>query len=41
VIHAAAIGSVLLQPSIADALYVVVALIWLVSDRRIERAMSA
>jgi uncharacterized membrane protein len=41
VIYAAAIGSVFLQPWIADALYVVVALIWLVPDRRIERAVGA
>jgi uncharacterized membrane protein len=40
VIYAAAIGSVFLQPWIADALYAVVALMWLVPDRRIERAMS-
>jgi len=41
VIYAAAIGSVFLHPLIADALYVLVALIWLIPDRRIERAVSA
>jgi uncharacterized membrane protein len=41
VIYAAAIGSVFLHPLIADALYVLVALIWLIPDRRIERAVNA
>jgi uncharacterized membrane protein len=41
VIYAAAIGSVFLHPLIADALYALVALIWLIPDRRIERAVSA
>jgi uncharacterized membrane protein len=37
-LYAVAIPSVLLSPWIAAVIYVVVALIWLVPDRRIERA---
>ena len=37
-LYVVAIPSVLLSPWIAVALYIVVALIWLVPDRRIERA---
>jgi uncharacterized membrane protein len=40
VIYAVAIGSVFVHPLIADALYVLVACIWLIPDRRIERAIS-
>ncbi len=40
VLYAAAIASALVRPWIADVLYVVVALIWLVPDRRIERALA-
>lgn len=40
VIYAAAIGSVFLHPLIADALYALVALTWLIPDRRIERAIN-
>ena len=38
-IYAAAIGAALWQPWLACALYVVVAIIWLVPDRRIEKAL--
>ena len=37
--YAAAIGLAFVHPSISDALYVAVALLWLVPDRRIERAL--
>ena len=37
---AAAIGSAFIHPGIAYLLYVVVALIWLIPDRRIEGALS-
>jgi uncharacterized membrane protein len=40
-IYVAAIGFSFISPWIAQALYVLVALIWLVPDRRIERAMAA
>jgi uncharacterized membrane protein len=36
-LYAAAIGLAFVSPYIADAIYVLVALIWLVPDRRIER----
>jgi uncharacterized membrane protein len=35
-LYAAAIGLAFIHPWIADAIYVIVALIWLVPDRRIE-----
>ena len=38
--YAAAIAAAFYMPAIADALYVAVALIWLVPDRRIERAIA-
>ena len=38
-LYAIAIPSALLRPWIAGAIYVLVALIWLVPDRRIERAL--
>src|ERR671929_2353199 len=38
--YAIAIGAAFVYPSIADALYVLVALIWLIPDRRIERALA-
>jgi uncharacterized membrane protein len=40
-IYAAAIPLAFLSPPLAWCLYVVVALIWLVPDRRIERAVSS
>jgi uncharacterized membrane protein len=39
-LYAAAIGAAFVAPVIAAALYVTVALIWLVPDRRIERAIA-
>src|SRR5689334_5937245 len=39
VLYASAIGAAFVYPSIADGLYVLVALIWLIPDRRIERAL--
>lgn len=41
VLYIAAIGLAFVQPWIADAIYVVVALIWVIPDRRIERALAA
>jgi uncharacterized membrane protein len=40
-IYVAAIGLSFISPWIAQVLYVLVALIWLVPDRRIERAMAS
>ena len=40
-LYAAAIGLAFVDPWIADALYVLVALIWFVPDRRIERALES
>ena len=40
VIYAAAIGLASFSPALAGALYVVVVLIWLVPDRRIERVLA-
>ena len=37
----AAIPAAFVRPAISDALYVVVALMWLVPDRRIERVLAA
>jgi uncharacterized membrane protein len=37
----AAIPAAFVRPAISDALYVLVALIWLVPDRRIERVLAA
>jgi len=39
-IYALAVGLALVEPRLACALYVVVALIWLVPDRRIERLLD-
>jgi uncharacterized membrane protein len=39
-LYLAAIGAAFLRPALAGALYVTVALIWLVPDRRIERALA-
>jgi uncharacterized membrane protein len=39
-LYVAAIIGALIQPWIAGALYVAVALLWLVPDRRIERAVA-
>ena len=41
VLYALAIPSALLRPWIAEALYVLVALMWLVPDRRIERTIPS
>ncbi len=41
VLYAAGIVAAFWQPVISDALYVFVAVMWLVPDRRIERAMAA
>lgn len=41
VLYAVAIPSAFLHPGIAGGLYAVVALIWLVPDRRIERTLAA
>jgi uncharacterized membrane protein len=39
-LYALAIGVAFVRPGIADVLYVLVALIWLIPDRRIERALA-
>jgi hypothetical protein len=39
-VYALAIGAAFMHPGIADALYLLVALIWLIPDRRIERALT-
>jgi len=39
-LYALAIGAAFIHPGIADLLYMLVALIWLVPDRRIERALA-
>lgn len=39
-LYAAAIGGAFASPWIADSLFVLVALLWLVPDRRIERAIA-
>jgi hypothetical protein len=39
-IYAAAIPLAYVRPWIADALYLTVALIWLIPDRRIERTLG-
>ncbi len=41
VIYAAAVGLAFVRPSLALVLYVVVAVIWLVPDRRIERILTS
>jgi uncharacterized membrane protein len=40
VLYIAAIPAAFVQPLISDALFVIVALVWLVPDRRIERVAS-
>jgi uncharacterized membrane protein len=40
VLYLTAIGAAFVKPAVAGALYVTVALIWLVPDRRIERAIT-
>ena len=40
VLYALAIGGAFIRPVIAHAIYVLVALIWLVPDRRLERAQA-
>jgi uncharacterized membrane protein len=39
-LYALAIGAAFVRPGMAEALYVLVALVWLIPDRRIERALS-
>jgi uncharacterized membrane protein len=39
-LYAMAIGAAFMHPGIADALYLLVALMWLIPDRRIERALA-
>ena len=39
-LHVAGIALALVYTRIADAIYVLVALMWLVPDRRIERAVQ-
>jgi uncharacterized membrane protein len=39
-LYALAIGAAFVHPSIAEGLYVLVALVWLIPDRRIERALA-
>jgi uncharacterized membrane protein len=39
-LYALAIGAAFVRPGIADAVYVLVALMWLIPDRRIERALT-
>jgi uncharacterized membrane protein len=39
-LYALAIGAAFIRPGIADAVYVLVALMWLIPDRRIERALT-
>lgn len=41
VIYAVAIPSSFIHPAIAGGLYLLVALVWLIPDRRIERALAA
>ena len=41
VVYAAAVGLAFVRPGLALALYVVVAVIWLVPDRRIERILTS
>ncbi|HET7675635.1 MAG TPA: TMEM175 family protein [Gammaproteobacteria bacterium] len=41
VVYAIAIGCTFFRPWIADALYAAVALMWIVPDRRVERALQA
>ncbi|HEY2163379.1 MAG TPA: TMEM175 family protein [Gemmatimonadaceae bacterium] len=40
VLYIAAIPAAFVQPLISDALFVIVAMVWLIPDRRIERAVS-
>jgi len=39
-LYATAIGAALVHPGMAYILYLVVALMWLIPDRRIERALA-
>ena len=41
VLYVCGIASTLFSPAVAQALYIVVAIIWLVPDRRIERTLRA
>jgi hypothetical protein len=40
-LYALAIAAAFVHTGIADALYLLVALMWLIPDRRIERALAA
>jgi uncharacterized membrane protein len=40
VLYAVAIGSTLVQPAVAQGIYVFVALMWLIPDRRIESKLA-
>jgi len=40
-VYITAIGAALVNPALAEGMYVVVALVWLIPDRRIERALTA
>ena len=40
IFYVVAIGAAFVSPAIAGALYVVVALIWVIPDRRIERVLA-
>jgi uncharacterized membrane protein len=39
-VYALAIGTAFMHPGIAAAMYLLVALVWLIPDRRIERALT-
>jgi len=39
-VYITAIGAAFVNPAIAEGMYVLVALMWLVPDRRIERALA-
>jgi uncharacterized membrane protein len=40
ILYAAAIGFAFLQPLVSGAIYIFIALMWLIPDRRIERVLS-
>ncbi len=40
VLYLAAIGTALISPRVADAVFVVAALLWLIPDRRIEKRLA-
>ena len=39
-VYIMAIGAAFVNPAIAEGMYVLVALLWLIPDRRIERALA-